>query len=645
MLFVLSAETKCHCFSCHVFILIQVMFSVVTFYYLCIPGANGEVFYKLSDRSKQEHGDRFGIETMTGDIYLRSSLDYEIEQAYYLTITAQDQGPNSLPAYAKVIIKVGDINDHTPEITVNSLTPSGIVQVEEGSPEGTFVAHVSVVDSDAGRSGEVRCSMDSYEFKLEQLYQTEYKIVSTAIFDREVKSVYHLRIVCEDRGVPIQAASKHVVVTVIDANDNSPRFDKPVYVAQVRENSPKGAFIEQVSAQDDDVGGNGALTYDIQEPGASSIVKINAQTGAIRSNIVFDYETRRDYRFTLIAKDNGDPALTGSALLKINVIDSNDEVPIFSEPYYEFSIPENAPSNTYIGTVMAEDKDSPPHNKVLYTLDHYSEGTNTFLVDETTGDISTLRILDREKVSVYHLSVVAFNEGAPHMKNTINTTIHILDVNDNAPIFDFPSDTNNTIQIATDVPIGTPIIKIKARDLDLGNNATLSYYITHGNENGYFAINSTTGQMRLTKNLGGLRNQEFVIAITVRDNGSEKALKSMMELNIIANHSLAVLQLRHGSTFSLEAFIRNPLLMGTLAAIILVLFLVCLTICLLRCRRHKVHQHHKHNYQQEAAMTTASRRPRNVKWKNNIEWKVKFIISTDSLMMLNKKDYPIIACR
>lgn len=585
------------------------------------------MFYKLSDRSKEEHGDRFGIEAQTGDLYLRSNLDYEVEQAYYLTITAQDQGPNSLPAYAKVTVKVGDINDHTPEITVNSLTPSGLVQVEEGSPEGTFVAHISVVDLDAGRSGEVRCSMDSYEFKLEQLYQTEYKIVTTAVFDREVKSVYHLRIVCEDRGVPIQATSKHVVVTVIDANDNSPQFDKPVYIAQVRENISKGSFIVQVSAEDDDVGGNGALTYDIlgQSASSTSVVKINAQTGVIRSNIVFDYEKETYYQFTVIAKDNGDPVLTGSTTLRLSVIDSNDEVPHFDQANYEFKIPENAPANTYIGTVFASDNDSPQFNQVRYALDPYYGGLNSFSVDSISGDISNLRILDREKKDVYHLVMVASNEGYPHMKSYVNTTVHVLDVNDNAPVFDFPSDTNNTIQIATDVPIGTPIIRVKARDPDLGSNATLSYYITHGNEAGYFSINSSTGQMRLTKNLGALRNHEFVIAITVKDNGSVRALKSMMDLNIIANHSLAILQLRHGSAFSLDAFLRNPLLMGTLAAIILVLCLVCLTICLLRCRRHKVHQHHKHHqyHQQDAAMTAASRRPRNVKWKNNIEWKVK----------------------
>ncbi len=589
---------------------------------LFISGINGEVFYKLSDRSKEEHGDRFGIEAQTGDLYLRSNLDYEVKQAYYLTITAQDQGPNSLPAYAKVIIHVGDINDHTPEITVNSLTPSGLVQVEEGSPEGTFVAHISVVDLDAGRSGEVRCSMDSYEFRLEQLYQTEYKIVSTAIFDREVKAVYHLRIVCEDLGVPIQASSKHVVVTVIDANDNAPVFEKPVYIAQVRENIAKGAFIVHVSAADSDVGGNGALTFDILGHDASAVVKINSQSGVIRSNVVFDYEKESYYQFTVIAKDNGDPVLTGSTTLRLNVIDSNDEVPKFDQPRYDFRIPENAPSNTYIGTVFARDLDSPKFNQVRYSLDPYGGGLNSFSVDPISGDISTLRILDREKVDVYHLVMVASNEGFPHMKSTVNTTVHVLDVNDNAPVFDFPSDTNSTIQIATDVPIGTPIIQVKARDPDEGNNGSLLYYITHGNERGYFAINSTSGQMRLTKNLAGLRNQEFVIAITVRDKGSDP-LQSMMDLNIIANHSLAILQLRRGHGFSLEAFIRNPLLMGTLAAIILVLLLVCLTICLLRCRRHKVHQHHKHSCaQQEAAMTAASRRPRNVKWKNNIEWKV-----------------------
>ena len=347
----------------------------------------------------------------------------------------------------------------------------------------------------------------------------------------------------------------------------------------------------QVSAQDDDVGGNGALTYDvIGDDDVTDAVTINPQTGVIRSNMAFDYEEKSYYQFTVIAKDNGDPVLTGSTTVRLNIIDSNDELPRFDQDSYHFRIPENAPSNTYIGTVYAKDRDSPQYSQVRYSLDPYHQGLNSFSVDAISGDMSTLRILDREKTDTYSLVVVAGNEGFPHMKSYVNVTVHVLDVNDNAPVFEFPNDVNNTIQIATDVPIGTAILQVRAYDPDFGHNGTVTYKITHGNQLGYFVLNSTSGHMHLVKNLGGLgtRNQEFVIDILARDNGSSKTRNTLAQLNIIANHSLAILQLRGGNVFSLEAFLRNPLLMGTLAAIILVLFLVCLTLCLLRCRRHKV---------------------------------------------------------
>ncbi len=209
-------------------------------------GANGQIFYRLAENTLNMYGDMFGVDAHTGELYLKSALDFEKTQTYSLTVTARDQGPNSLPAYAKVILRVEDVNDHTPTITVNALTASGLVEVSEDAPIGTFVAHVSVVDNDAGPSGDIQCQMKSGQFELQQLYQTEFKIVTAALFDRERQDVYRLNLECKDNGQPPQNTVERIVVSVQDANDNAPTFSQQVYSVKMREGNAIGAFIVQV---------------------------------------------------------------------------------------------------------------------------------------------------------------------------------------------------------------------------------------------------------------------------------------------------------------------------------------------------------------------------------------------------------------
>ena len=46
-------------------------------------------------------------------------------QVYHLTVTAEDQGADSVPADTTVVVRLIDVNDHAPDITVNTLTESG----------------------------------------------------------------------------------------------------------------------------------------------------------------------------------------------------------------------------------------------------------------------------------------------------------------------------------------------------------------------------------------------------------------------------------------------------------------------------------------------------------------------------------------
>ncbi|ELU15547.1 hypothetical protein CAPTEDRAFT_96860, partial [Capitella teleta] len=218
-------------------------------------GANGQVVYGFSMQTETNYGHLFGINGESGEVYVRGQIDYEASPIYHLVVTAQDLGPDSLPSDTTVVVHVQDINDNAPQITVNTLTSSAADQAEiaEGSPLGTFVAHVSVKDEDDGANGMVNCSITDQNFALEMRYTLEYQITTAVHLDRELLPEFSISLViASDRGVPTLTASSEVLITVDDVNDETPEFTEPSYQFSVDENQPPGVRIGSVSAVDND---------------------------------------------------------------------------------------------------------------------------------------------------------------------------------------------------------------------------------------------------------------------------------------------------------------------------------------------------------------------------------------------------------
>ena len=157
-------------------------------------GTNGEIEYSFVPRTLRAFGSVFGINERTGEIYIKRALDYEETTSYNLGVTAQDRGTDSLPTPTKVIVNVIDINDHAPQITINSLTGTQNAEVPENEPAPYFVAHISVYDPDGGNNGKFNCSLDNNYFQLVQLYDTEFKVMAIAVLDREAHALHDIRI-------------------------------------------------------------------------------------------------------------------------------------------------------------------------------------------------------------------------------------------------------------------------------------------------------------------------------------------------------------------------------------------------------------------------------------------------------------------
>ena len=91
--------------------------------------------------------------------------------------------------------------------------------------------------------------------------------------------------------------------------------------------------------------------------------------GYISTSTPLDRETTSSYKLTVKAADNGNPSLTSTATVYINVNDLNDNSPVFSQDgTYEASVQEEEPTGTFVAWIVATDEDSGVLGNISYSL-------------------------------------------------------------------------------------------------------------------------------------------------------------------------------------------------------------------------------------------------------------------------------------
>ena len=556
-------------------------------------GQNGEVVYQFSRHTQDALGHLFVISEQSGEITVKGHIDYEEATEYNLAVVARDRGPSALAAYTKVIVRVSDINDHAPSVRVNTMTGSGQAEIKEGARPGTFVAHISVSDPDGGQNGEFTCLLDNPDFELQKLYETEFKIVSTRVFDREAQAEHSVNIICEDKGQLVQSSTRNIPVLVLDDNDNAPRFERDTFSVHLMENNVLNKVVTQVNATDADTGPNGAITYSVHtvQGFTATEVTVEQSTGLVRARRGFDFEKQQLYQFVVKATDQGQEPLTATATLQVHITDMNDEPPRFVEDAYHFRPLEHQTAGTDVGLVEAHDSDLYPYNIITYSFSATSPDTEMFHIDEHTGLITSTVSLDREDRSQYLLVVSAENEGYD-LSSTVVVTVLVSDINDNKPEFIFPSDNNNTAHVSVSTRRGEEVLAVTAVDLDSGQNAALSYQIINQDVSGLFLIDPVHGIMSTNRDLRHYAEQTLAVELRVEDHG-RPSLSATAMVNIIVNSTLAEPKSSLLGT--------NFVIIISLAILALILILlIILVVALLRRRRENRRRAHRYNCRVEA---------------------------------------------
>ncbi|XP_049662203.1 cadherin-8 isoform X2 [Accipiter gentilis] len=235
--------------------------------------------------------------------------------------------------------------------------------------------------------------------------------------------------------------------------------------------------------------GSSKIKYILSGDGAGTIFVINDKTGDIHAMKRLDREEKAEYTLTAQAvdRDTNQPLEPPSEFI-IKVQDINDNAPEFVDGPYHATVPEMSVVGTFVTKVTATDADDPVYGnsaKLVYSI---LEGQPYFSIEPHTAIIKTaLPNMDREAKEEYFVVIQAKDMGG-HMgglSGTTTVTITLTDVNDNPPKF---AQSLYHFSVMEDVALGEPIGRVKANDLDIGENAKSSYDIIEGDGMDIFEI-------------------------------------------------------------------------------------------------------------------------------------------------------------
>ncbi|XP_056372737.1 protocadherin gamma-B2-like isoform X5 [Hyla sarda] len=389
-------------------------------------GVNAQITYSFSTMAKNVL-QTFIIDPKNGEIKTRSNLDYEATKNYEISVQAQDEG--GLAAHAKVLIEVIDENDNAPEIYITSIS----TPVAEDSAVGTVVALLEIRDHDSGENGEIQCLIiGNVPFEVVSSANNFYKILMKSSLDREMVSSYNITIQASDKGSPELTSRTIIQLDVSDVNDNAPAFEKLTYTAYVPENNAQGSSIFSIQARDMDSGDNAKVFYSLssinnEETLLSNYISINPVTGVIYAQQSFDYEQHKEFNIRINARDNGSPSLNGSTMLRISVVDQNDNSPVILYPSPEVDgstfemVPWNSEPGSLVSKVVAVDADSGHNAWLSYFLQ--SSEPSLFTIDQQTGEIRTSRVFQERDIMKHGIVVLVKDNEIPSRSASVTLNL------------------------------------------------------------------------------------------------------------------------------------------------------------------------------------------------------------------------------
>ncbi|XP_038154999.1 protocadherin-20 [Cyprinodon tularosa] len=572
-------------------------------------GQNAAIIYSFSPKVSERAMKLFIIDNHSGHIRLIQDLERDDSEELVLKVLAS--GLHCPPAETQVTvsllptatqgltIKIGFIAEHHNQAVVlpENHPPTALAVLElEGDS--------SFTDSSLAIEGDVPFFLSPQSGK--------YLLSTSKPLDYEMKSEYQISVVVQrtsSERLVIAPPRQEIRVMVEDVNDNAPLFSQSLYQLEVEENNEPGVTLLQVSASDVDSGLNGRVTYRLDK-GISGIFEVDSVSGLVSASVPLDRELNNVYKLLVSAQDSGSPPLESQASIIINILDQNDNAPIFYTSHFIFFIPENALPFAQVGNIEVKDPDEGENGNIELKI---VKENAPFAVDSIKRTLQTTSYLDREMTDHYVFYLEVSDNGYPiALTSTALVTVFIEDVNDNAPKVILPVSNFSCLAVSPGTAAGTTIAKIYAIDEDLGSNSDITYSVVAPESvqnNSPFQVDSKSGNITLSQALLKEDIGMHHLFIVIRDNGKPTPLYTTVWFNLLVNESTDQCHLDRAPTWTgrsdlLSSASKSPIcvdepdrsmkticfyLLSSLTIVTMVLFMttVCMYLKHRKCPRKK----------------------------------------------------------
>ncbi|KAL0973764.1 hypothetical protein UPYG_G00210900 [Umbra pygmaea] len=470
-------------------------------------------------------------------LVVQQPLDREMSNVHAMVLVASDCGSVSLTATATLLVKVTDIDDNCPKFTPDSLQH---VNITADSGRGTDVAMVRATDIDLGFNADIiysfspRLSDRAKElFVLDsQTGQISLRVDLHSDNASERGEEVVLKVLASDPVGYCTPADTQVTVSLLPV----PRPGIKIRFLAEHQNQTVMLLENQTSivlavlelpVDTSLFQGSSSLSIEGDVP-----FSLSAQSGKylLSTSKPLDYETNSEYHVSVVMRNGGVTQGYSRSVIRVLVIDVNDNAPQFLQDHYHMGVKENNAPGAVILTVKAQDADSKLNGKITYRLGSTSQTKAAiFKINSVTGELTVSASLDREQQDVYELTVLAKDSGTPPLESAAMVTITVLDQNDNAPIFHTP---HFFFFIPENIPPLAQVGKVGVSDADIGLNGKVAVRVVNGSD-GLFVIDNAQGTLRCTSDLDREKQDRYDLVLQATDNGHPSSLTSVAKVTVL----------------------------------------------------------------------------------------------------------------
>uniref|UniRef100_A0A3B4A035 Cadherin domain-containing protein n=1 Tax=Periophthalmus magnuspinnatus TaxID=409849 RepID=A0A3B4A035_9GOBI len=315
----------------------------------------------------------------------------------------------------------------------------------------------------------------------------------------------------------------NIDIEILDINDNAPQFRRDVIHLDISESTPIGERFSLSNAVDPDVGINTVKTYHLSESEHFTLEVRTSRDGSKLADLILakalDRERQAMFNLILTAVDGGTPAGSGTASVMVQVLDTNDNAPVFDKGVYTVRTQENSPVGSLVINLNATDLDEGSNSDITYSYSLYTseKAQETFNLNAKSGEITVKGVLNYEDYKIYDMEIIATDKGVNSLSGQCTVKVIVEDMNDNHPEISIKSFQS---PVGEDIEVDTVIAVVSVSDKDSGDNGEVDLHIPRHMPFKLRQSSDNYYELVVSEPLDREKVPEYDITFTVTDRGS-----------------------------------------------------------------------------------------------------------------------------